>query len=100
MEARHEDDAAIVWLIDLHLPVRVFVAIDLRPRPPLVAGSPGSNSLASSLCGPNPCISRCLRATSIDKKNKTCTAAVFHAFRDRNFGPTQSSVHALNDQAR
>jgi len=45
MEPRHEDDAAVVWLIDLLLPVRVLVAVDLCPRAPPVARSPRSDFL-------------------------------------------------------
>src|ERR1700741_3560115 len=100
MKARHEDHAAIVWLVNLHLPLRMLIAVDLCPRAPLVVASPGPNSLSGSFCGPYPCAFRCLAATSIDKENKARTAAVFHAVRSGNLGPTHSSVQALNDQAR
>ena len=34
MEGRHEDDAAVVRSIDLHLPVQVLVLVDLFPPAP------------------------------------------------------------------
>ncbi len=99
MEPRHEDDAALVRLIDLHLPVWVLVAVDAFPCAPPVARSPRSDFSPGGLCGPDPGAFRCLGATGIDEKDEARAADMFHAVSDRDFRPVPSSVKALNNQA-
>ena len=99
MEPRHEDDAAMVRLIDLHLPVWVLIAVDPCPRAPPIARSPRSDFSSGSLGSPDPCVARCPGATGIDEKDEARAANMLHAVSDRDFRPVPSSVKALNNQA-
>src|SRR5271154_4608677 len=99
MEPRHEDDAAVVRLIDLHLSVRVLVAVDLCPRAPPVARSPRSSLAAGSLRRPNPRVCGCLGMPGIDEENEARAAILLHTGSRWHLGPVPSPVHALNNQA-
>src|SRR6185369_10806686 len=99
METWHEDDAAFVWLIDLHLPVGVLVTVDLCPSFPPVARSPRSDLFAGGFSGPHPRISGCLDAPCVDEKYDARATDMLHAVSNRDLGPVQSSVETLNNQA-
>ena len=79
--------------------MRVFIAIHMCPRAPLIARSPGSDFSSGTLRSPDKRILGCFGTTSVDEKDGARAAPLFHAVSHRDCGPTASSVGALNDQA-